>query len=195
MDKLEKQLGFVHELDRLKAVYRQTFIKSENNRRENSAEHSWHAALMAHVLVEHVVEPVNLQRVILMLLIHDVVEIDAGDVFAFADAEAIAHQAEKELNAANRLFGLLPNVQFDELKSLWIEFEEAKTPDARYANAIDCLLPVMQNMANEGGTWSRRAVTKAQVVARNSELETLSPALWTYFTEQVRIAEEKGWLS
>ncbi|OED42674.1 hydrolase [Endozoicomonas sp. (ex Bugula neritina AB1)] len=194
IDKLQEQLAFILELDRLKAVYRQTTVKPDDNRFENSAEHSWHISLMADVLVEYADEPVNIQRVIKMLLIHDVVEIDAGDTFAFAAQADLDGQEDKEIEAATRLFGLLPESQFQDMKNLWLEFEEAKTSDARFAKAMDRILPLLQNMANNGGSWVRHNITQAQVLKRNEYLKGLTPRLWDYAQQQIKIAVEKGWL-
>lgn len=194
MDKLQQQLAFVLELDKLKAVYRQTTVKPDNDRFENSAEHSWHISLMAHVLVEYSDQPVDIQRVIQMLLIHDVVEIDAGDTFAFAAQDDLDGQEDKELEAANRLFGLLPDDQFRAMRDLWLEFEAAETADARFAKAMDRILPLLQNMANNGGSWARHKITRTQVLKRNEYLKGLTPRLWDYAQEQINIAVANGWL-
>ncbi len=194
MGKLEQQLGFILELDKLKAIYRRTKVKPDNNRFENSAEHSWHISMLAQVLAEYVVEVVDIQRVTSMLLIHDIVEIDAGDTFAFAASEDLAAQEGKEIKAANRLFGLLPETQFHQMRTLWMEFEQAESPDARFAKAMDRMLPVLQNMANNGGSWLEHKVTKAQVLRRNEYLEGLVPELWQYVHQQIELAVAKGWL-
>lgn len=194
MKDLSSQLNFIREIDELKAVYRQTHVKSDNNRNENSAEHSWHIAMMANVLQQYADEPVDIGRVVTMLLIHDIVEIDAGDTFAFAAQQELDGQEDKEIQAANRLFGLLPESQFQQLKQLWLEFEEAKTSDARFAKAMDRVLPLIQNMANEGGSWVRHKVKKSQVLARNQYLDGLAPTLWNYACEQIDTAVANGWL-
>lgn len=191
---LKQQIEFINELDKLKSVYRQTMVKSENSRQENSAEHSWHIAMMATLLSEYVSEPVNIHRVVTMLLIHDIVEIDAGDTFVF-DAEQVADQEEKEIQAANRLFGLLPESQRDHLIGLWQEFEALESHDARFAKAMDCMLPLLQNMDNNGGSWAKHVVSRAQVLKRNQYLENLAPELWNYALEQIDLAVEKGWLT
>lgn len=134
MDRLEKQLALVMELDQLKSVLRRTRVKSAQGRLENSAEHSWHVALMAILMEEHANEPVNIARVVKMLLLHDIVEIDAGDTFVY-DTAASKVQAEKELVAAQRLFALLPNDQGQELLELWLEFERAESADAKFGKA------------------------------------------------------------
>jgi len=194
MEELKQQLDFIFELDRLKSVYRQTSIKSDNNRNENSAEHSWHIALMAQVLHEYAEKPVNISRVVSMLLIHDIVEIDAGDTFAFAEQQELNDQPDKEINAATRIFGLLPETQFEAMKQLWLEFEKTESTDAIFAKAMDCLLPFLQNMENEGGSWVKHGVNKLQVVNRNKHLEILTPKLWAYVCEQIDLAVKKGWL-
>jgi len=194
MEDLNKQLNFIIELDKLKAIYRQALLKSDNNRFENSAEHSWHISLTAQILHEYAVEKVNITRVMSMLLIHDIVEIDAGDMFAFSDKKDLAEQEAKEAAAANRIFGLLPEQQFLHFKKLWFEFEKAETVDARFAKAIDRILPLLQNMRNEGGSWVRHGVKKSQVIKRNKYLEGLAPKLWLYVCEQIDLAVEKNWL-
>ena len=194
MKDLNKQLDFIIELDRLKAVYRQALVKSDKNRFENSAEHSWHITLTAQILHEYAVENVNISRVMSMLLIHDIVEIDAGDMFAFSDEKALAEQQNKEVAAATRLFGLLPDEQFQAYKTLWLEFESAETIDARFAKAMDSILPLLQNMRNEGGSWAKHNLLKSQVLKRNKYLEGLAPQLWVFACEQIDIAVQKGWL-
>ncbi|MDM7862312.1 HD domain-containing protein [Alteromonas sp. ASW11-36] len=194
MQDLQQQLGFILELDKLKAVYRQALVKCDNNRFENSAEHSWHIAMTAHTLKDYAQEPIDIGRVTLMLLLHDIVEIDAGDTFAFAEPHELDGQEDKELAAANRIFGLLPEAQFNSVKQTWQEFEAAQTPDARFAKAMDRILPLLQNMQNGGGSWARHNVKKSQVIRRNQYLEGLAPALWEYALEQIDIAVQKGWL-
>lgn len=194
MKQLDQQLDFIIELDLLKGIYRQALIKTDNNRFENSAEHSWHTALAAQILQEYAIEEINILRVSSMLLIHDIVEIDAGDTFAFSDSAIHAKQEEVELNAANRLFGLLPEKQYQSFKALWVEFEDAQTADARFAKAIDRILPLLQNVRNEGGSWARHSVKKSQVLNRNQYLENLAPKLWVYACEKIDHAVAQGWL-
>lgn len=194
MEALTQQLDFLLELDKLKAIYRQALVRADNNRQENSAEHSWHIAMMAPILQEYCTEDIALVRVIKMLLIHDIVEIDAGDTFAFSDAGDLDAQHQKEVDAANRIFGLLPESQNQEYRSLWFEFEAAETADARFAKAMDRLLPLLQNMQNNGGSWARHGVKKSQVLKRNQYLEDIAPRLWQYVCAQIALAAEKGWL-
>ncbi|PSW21293.1 hydrolase [Photobacterium sanctipauli] len=194
MTELSQQLNFILELDRLKAVYRKTTVKPDGDRHENSAEHSWHIALMAQVLKDYVEEEVDITRSVNMLLIHDIVEIDAGDMFAFAEQTDHDAQEQKELAAANRLFGLLPEQQFEAMKALWIEFEQAQTADARFAKGMDRILPLIQNMANGGGSWVKHNVSKSQVLKRNAYLEQVTPKLWDYACQQIDLAVKNGWL-
>ena len=194
MQVLQQQLDFILELDRLKSVYRQALVKCDDNRFENSAEHSWHIALTANVLSPYAEGNIDISRVILMLLIHDIVEIDAGDTFAFADQASLAGQSEKELVAAHRLFGLLPEQQFQYYKNLWLEFELAESDDAQFAKAIDRILPLLQNMRNEGGSWVQHGVSKSKVIKRNQYLKTSAPKLWQYVLEQIDLAVNNKWL-
>ncbi|EPJ46491.1 MAG: hypothetical protein OFPI_33840 [Osedax symbiont Rs2] len=194
MQKLDSQLAFIFEIDRLKAIYRRTMVKSDNNRQENSAEHSWHIAMSAQILHEYAEDEVDINRVVSMLLIHDIVEIDAGDLFAFDDPQLFAAQEQKEMQAAERIFGLLPEPQSALFLQLWLEFESAETTDARFAKAMDRILPLVQNMANQGGSWAANNVTRTQVQQRNSYLQGLAPKLWQYVNQQIDLACEKGWL-
>ena len=188
------QAAFIHEVDQLKAIKRQLRLPHDEDRQENSAEHSWHVALSALMLAEYAEQPVDISRVITMILIHDLVEIDAGDMFAFAEAADHAEQELKELAAAKRIFGLLPEEQGQHYLKLWLEFEAAETNDARFAKAMDRVLPVFQNMQNEGGSWARHDVTQQQILDRNTYLQTCAPKLWDYVNEQTSLAVEKGWL-
>lgn len=194
MNDLVQQLAFIQEIDKLKSVYRRTLVKSDDNRRENSAEHSWQITLSAQVLQPYAQKPVDIQRVTMMLLIHDIVEIDAGDLFAFDDNGLHEEQAQKEQAAAQRIFSILPDEQSTKLLSLWQEFEEAQTDDAQFAKSIDRILPLIQNMSNQGGSWVGNNLSKSQVLARNKYLQGLSPKLWDYVNQQLEIACQKGWL-
>lgn len=195
MENLEAQLSFIRELDKLKGVYRLARVKTDNNRRENSAEHSWHLCLIAHVLLDYVDEPIDINRVIRLLLVHDIVEIDAGDTFAFAPQATLDEQPEKELRAATRLFGLLPEHQREEFLNLWLEFEQRETPESRYAVAIDRISPLFMNIANDGGSWRFHSPSRAQVLKRNEFIQIAVPRLWDYVVTQVDSAVAKGWLS
>lgn len=193
MDRLEKQLKLLIELDQLKSVLRRTRVKSADGRLENSGEHSWHVALMAVLMEEHANAPVDICRVMKMLLIHDVVEIDAGDTFVY-DTAASKEQAEKEVKAAERLFGMLPSEQGDELLALWHEFEAAQTDDAKYAKALDRLIPMLLNYHNNGQSWKENGVSREQAITINKRIELGSVTLWDKAKEMIEDATEKGWL-
>ncbi|MDF4741797.1 HD domain-containing protein [Vibrio parahaemolyticus] len=193
MDRLEKQLTLLIELDKLKSVLRRTRVKSAEGRLENSGEHSWHVALMAVLMEEHANAPVDICRVMKMLLIHDVVEIDAGDTFVY-DTAATKEQAEKEIKAAERLFGMLPIDQGQELLALWQEFEAAQSDDAKYAKALDRLIPMLLNYHNNGQSWKENSVTREQALTINKRIEFGSVTLWDKAKELIEEATEKGWL-
>ncbi|HCM0871869.1 TPA: HD domain-containing protein [Vibrio parahaemolyticus] len=198
MDRLEKQLALLIELDKLKSVLRRTRVKSAEGRLENSGEHSWHVALMAVLMEEHANAPVDnapvdICRVMKMLLIHDVVEIDAGDTFVY-DTAASKDQAEKEIKAAERLFDMLPTDQGQELLALWQEFEAAQSDDAKYAKALDRLIPMLLNYHNNGQSWKENSVTREQALTINKRIEFGSVTLWNKAKELIEEATEKGWL-
>jgi putative hydrolase of HD superfamily len=194
MNRLVKQLDFLRVVDALKRVERMTRLiqhPGEVTRRENSAEHSWHLALMAMMLVEHANEPVDLARVLQMILIHDIVEIDAGDTFVY-DANAMMGKAEREAQAAKRIFGLLPSDQTAEVFSLWHEFEARETADAKYASALDRLAGMLPNAANDGGTWHEHEVTVEQVTRRNESIAIGSEAIWDHAKQWIEDAFSAG---
>jgi putative hydrolase of HD superfamily len=194
MEPLERRLGFLLEADRLKTVLRQSRI-SDGSRRENSAEHSWHLALMALVLAGHAPPGTDLARVMAMLLIHDLVEIDAGDLFLYSDAAAVARQEEAERAAADRIFALLPPPQAADVRALWDEFEERRTAEARFARALDRLQPMLLNMVTGGGTWASHAVTADQVLQRVVLIEDGSPSLGCYARQMIADAVARGLLA
>lgn len=181
--RLARQLDFLVELDKLKQVLRRTMVIGES-RLENSAEHSWHLGVMAALLAEYAPARVDLERTMTMLLVHDVVEIDAGDTFVF-DAAAMADKEERELRAAERIFGLLPDDQAARLRALWDEFEEGATPEARFANALDRFHALLQNVHNGGGTWKRHGVGRDQVLERMEPIRDGAPALWPHVVAAV----------
>jgi putative hydrolase of HD superfamily len=191
-DRLARQIAFIVEIDKLKQVLRQTFV-TDRSRRENSAEHSWHLAMMTLALSEHAARDVDLLRVLKMLLIHDLVEIDAGDTFLY-DAAAAAGQAAREAAAAERLYGLLPADQAAELAALWREFDSGDGADARFARALDQLQPVLLNYHTEGGSWRAHAVRGADVLARKRVIEHGSPSLWRLAEALIQDSIAKGWL-
>jgi putative hydrolases of HD superfamily len=174
--RIERQLAFLVEADKLKNVLRRTLL-TDGSRQENSAEHSWHLALTAMVLEEYASAPVNMTKVLRMLIVHDVVEIDAGDTFAF-DTAGNATKEERERRAADRIFGLLPGELGAELRSLWEEFDEAATPEARFANAVDRIQPFLQNRETHGGSWRIHNLSREQVLARMDPIRTALPGLW-----------------
>jgi len=182
-DTLARRLRFVLEADRLKSVLRRTRLL-DGSRRENSAEHSWHLALMAVLLADTAAAEVDLPRVLSMLLVHDVVEIDADDTFAY-DAAANVGKEEREQLAADRLFGLLPDGDAREMRGLWEEFESGETADARFAVALDRLQPLLLNANSGGGTWREHAVTRAQVLRRMEPIRHGAPALWSFVVRTV----------
>jgi putative hydrolase of HD superfamily len=178
-ERLARQLRFVLELDRAKSVFRRTYI-TDGSRLENDGEHMWHVMVAGLVLAEHSAEPVDPVHLALMLAVHDIVEIDAGDTFIYADAAVQADKTVHELAAAERIFGLLPDDQRAMFSGLWEEFEERATPTARMAAAIDRLLPLMMNRAVDGRTWRDHGITAEQVFAVNSRIGDGSPTLWSF---------------
>lgn len=189
-ERLAAQLRFVFELDKAKSVLRRTYL-SDGSRREDDAGHMWHAAVAALVLAEHSDEPVDVYRLVTMLAIHDIVEIDAGDTFIYDD-EAMSEKYERERLAAARLFGLLPPDQRAELEALWLEFEEARTATARMAAAIDRLLPLLLNRAAGGRTWTEHGIGADRIFERNSRIDGGSHALWNVARSVLEHAEEDG---
>lgn len=191
--RLESQLCFLTEIDQVKQVMRNTILMDQS-RRENDAEHSWHMAVAAIVLAEYTdFDLLDMTKVFQMVLLHDIVEIDAGDVFAYATIDPIL-RAEQERNAAERIFGLLPPDQMKQFKALWIEFDERKTNESKYANALDRFMPIYHNYKTEGVQWKRFKVTKKQVLTRNAHIEEGSAVLWAYINRIVQEAVAKGYL-
>jgi putative hydrolase of HD superfamily len=178
-DRLSRQLAFVREADKLKTVVRQTLL-TDGSRRENSAEHSWHLALMAMILDEHAdAKQIDLLHVIQMVLVHDLVEIDAGDTYCY-DTAGNADKAVREASAADRLFNLLPHDQAARVRALWDEFEASHTPEAKFAHALDRLQPLMHNAITQGRMWRRHGITESQVIERNGTIEDGAPDLWRH---------------
>jgi putative hydrolase of HD superfamily len=189
---LEQQIAFIKEIDKLKYIQRKTRLFN-SDRHENDAEHSWHLAMMAMVLAQHANTPVNVLRVIKMLLIHDIVEIDAGDTFLF-DTKKNHTNTEEELKAAKRIFGILPEEQTRELVDLWLEFEEGESDDAKFAKAMDRFEPMLQNASNKGGTWAEFNVSYATVVEKKKKIGNGSKAVWDYASNLLDDSVEKGYL-
>ena len=172
-ERLQKQLDFVLEIDKEKNIFRQTHL-SGHGRRENDAEHAWHMAVMAYLLREYANEPVDIGRVMLMCLIHDIVEIEAGDTYAY-DAESLKTQKAREDAAKEKIYSILPEDQKRELIALFDEFEDNETPEARYAHAMDNLQPLLLNHSNDGGDWIGHQVTAEQVYGRQRKTSSLEP--------------------
>jgi putative hydrolase of HD superfamily len=190
-ERFQQQVSFLLEVDKLKTVLRQTVL-TDGSRRENSAEHSWHLSLLALFLQEYTAEEVDVTRVMKMVLVHDLVEIDAGDTF-FYDTDAEGKE-QREKAAAERIFNLLPEDQAAELFSLWDEFEARETAEARYAYALDRFQPVLHNLQTEGHGWRQHGVTLEQVIERNQPMEEGAPELWRYVRQRLDEAVEKGHL-
>lgn len=175
-ERLRQQMDFCREIDKEKEVFRQSYLCS-GNRRENDAEHAWHAALMAVILEEYANEKIDLLKTITMLLIHDVVEIDAGDTYAY-DVEGLKSQAEREEKAADRIYGLLPEDQRERMLALFREFEEGESPEARFAKALDNVQPVMLNDASGGKDWREKGIRLSQAIQRQRRTAKGSQILW-----------------
>ena len=189
-DRLAQQICFIVETEKLKGVLRKT-SPIYAARYENSAEHSWSLALMAMVLAEHADEQLNPVRVLQMLLVHDLVEVDAGDTFCY-DLAANATKAARERCAAERLFGLLPEDQEREFRELWEEFEASASAEARFANALDRLLPLLQNFHNGGGSWREFGITLERARDRQRPIADASTALWEYAQSVFQEAQQRG---
>ena len=190
MTRLEQQMNFIIEIDKLKEIVRQTYISSAE-RKETDAEHAWHFAIMAVLLAEYANEPVEVMKVVKMALIHDLVEIDAGDTYLY-DEEGAKTKADRENKAADRLFHMLPEDQGEEFDSIWREFEERKTPEARFAAALDRLQPVMLNDATNGKAWEEHGITEEQVRSHNEHVKKGSLAIWEYLEKIFDKNIEKG---
>lgn len=191
--RLRKQIEFIVEVDKLKQVFRQSYL-ADGTRKENDAEHSWHLALMAFLLAEHTKESrIDLLRTMKMVLIHDIVEIDAGDTYCYDEIAAL-DKGERERKAAERIFNLLPKDQAKEIRELWEEFEEVRTPEARFAAALDRLQPLLLNYASEGKSWHEHDVRRKQALQRNKHIEESSPVLWEYALHILEEAVKKGYL-
>lgn len=191
-DRLKKQVEFMLELDKMKNLYRQTYVLHED-RKENDAEHSWHLAILAFLLAEYSNENINVTHVMKMVLLHDVVEIDAGDTYCY-DNEGYKSKAEREEKAAQRIFGLLPDDQRKEFYDLWREFEDSETPDARFAAMLDRVQPLLLNYTKGGISWKEHGIHKEQVLNRNIDYFSESDELAELIKYIIDDAAEKGWL-
>ncbi|WP_037324584.1 HD domain-containing protein [Ruminococcus flavefaciens] len=191
-ERLEKQINFILELDKMKNLYRQTYVLHED-RKENDAEHSWHIAIMAILLSEYANSEIDTAKVIKMLLLHDVIEIDAGDTYCY-DAVGNSTKAEREEKAARRIFGLLPEDQCTEFYELWREFEDSVTKEARFAAVLDRLQPLMLNYTKGGISWQEHGIHKEQVLKRNENYFGEADELAELIRSVIDDAEKKGWL-
>ncbi|MBW2513453.1 MAG: HD domain-containing protein [Deltaproteobacteria bacterium] len=190
-DRLRKQLEFIREIDKLKTVLRQSQLTSQS-RKENDAEHSWHLAVMAILLSEYAKDRhLDIFHVVKLVLIHDLVEIDAGDTFCY-DKIGNRQKLERETLAADRIFNILPQDQASQIRNLWDEFEARETPEACFAAALDRLQPLLQNFHTQGGTWQEHGIKRQQVIQRNSPMNDGAPALWEYAEKLIDEAVEKG---
>ncbi len=190
-ERLARQIDFLIEIDQLKHILRRAFLPG-TDRNENTAEHSWHLAVAALVLAEHAAEPVDLARVVRMALVHDIVEIDAGDTFYF-DATGTLDKAERETRAAERLFGLLPPDQAADFRAAWDEFEARQTPEARFAAALDRFMPLIHNYLTEGRAWRQHGVRPEQVLAMTTQIDPGAPAIAAVARDLVARAQAAGY--
>lgn len=191
-ERLMKQIDFIIELDKMKNMYRQTYVLHED-RKENDAEHSWHLAVMTMLLSEHSNKPIDVLKVIKMVLVHDIVEIDAGDTYCY-DKDGNTTKRDREEKASERIFGLLPNDQKNEFNSLWHEFEESSTDEARFAAVLDRLQPLLLNYTKKGLSWKEHGIYKEQVMNRNIEYFRQSDNIAELIKSIIDDAAEQGWL-
>ena len=190
--RFNRQIDFIKEIDKVKSIFRQTPLM-DKSRKENDAEHSWHLATMAFILADYAPEGTDLLKVIKMVLIHDLVEIDAGDTYLFDEA-AQHDKEEREKKAADRIFGILPEDLGSEVMVLWLEFEDRKTPEARFATLMDRFQPFLHNISTEGISWLEHGVKRSQVIDRMKPAVEPFPLFWDFLTKNVEMAVEKGWL-
>lgn len=192
--RLQQQIQFILEADKLKDIFRQT-VTTQSRRQENDAEHSWHICLCVILLIEHANVPnLDVLRILKMLIIHDIVEIDAGDTFAY-DTARMADQHEREARAADRLFGLLPADQTAEFRALWDEFEAKQTAESRFAYAVDRFQPMLLNVHTEGASWQKHGIGADRVLARNAAVAEASTDIWSYVVAMVQKSVRDGHLS
>lgn len=192
IDNLQKQIDFIKEIDKIKYIQRKSKLFN-SDRRENDAEHSWHLAMMTIVLADHSNKTIDLLKVLKMVLIHDIVEIDAGDTFAYDTIKNHAN-TDEELIAAKRIFGLLPEEQAEELIAIWKEFEEGKTDEAKFAKSMDRFEPLLQDATNDGGTWVEYNVPYQKVHDMNKAIKKGSTTIWNYAEKLIKESVEKGFL-
>lgn len=192
MNNLDRQIAFIKEIDKIKYIQRKTKLFN-SDRRENDAEHSWHLAMMAIVLLEHANKDIDLLKVLKMVLIHDIVEIDAGDTFIYSTTKD-HNNTNEELVAAKRIFGMLPKEQANDLIAIWEEFEAGETDEAKFAKAMDRFEPLLQNASNSGGTWVEFDVPYHKVYDKKSEIKDGSESIWSYAESLIDDGVGKGYL-
>lgn len=193
-ENLQKQFAFILEADKMKEIFRQNYLANAA-RKENDAEHSWHLALMAILLRDHFpARNVDLNHVLKMVLIHDLVEIDAGDTYAY-DEKAALDREVREKAAAGRLYGMLPAEQGRELREIWEEFEAERTPESRFAVVLDRIQPFLLNFASQGRSWQEHGIRKSQLIARYKPVREYAPELWTSIEGMIDEAVKKGYLN
>ena len=190
IERFKKQLDFILEIDKEKEIYRQTHL-TEYKRQENDAEHAWHMAIMIYLLKEYANEEFDVAKAMMMALTHDIVEIDAGDTYAYDNANLVT-QKDREEKAADRIYGLLPDEQRDELRALFEEFEEGKTPEAKFARVMDNFQPLILNDSNNGKDWIVHGIKKSQVEKRQNSSKMGSEAIWEYTKELIDNNVKKG---
>lgn len=190
MDRLEKQMKFILELDKIKKIIRQTPL-SDGSRKENDAEHSWHLAVMCLLLSEYANEPIDIAKTIGMVLLHDVIEIDAGDTYAYDEA-ANETKREREVAAAQRIFSILPEDQVNIMRGLWDEFEEGITAESKFANTLDKIQPILLNDSSNGISWEEHKVRLSQILKRNEKTTDGSRELWNYALKIINKNVEEG---
>ncbi|MEE3313857.1 MAG: HD domain-containing protein [Treponema sp.] len=192
IERFDSQMRFVAEIDKMTHILRQTVLLDQS-RRENDAEHSWHIAVMAQVLQEHFVENADLGRAVRMLTVHDLIEIYAGDTFAY-DSVGNLSKEERERKSADKLFAMLPSDQGNEIRGLWEEFDSRSTPDSRFAACMDVLQPFFHNTLTQGHTWVEHSVKKSSVLRRMDIIKKWMPAIWPWVEANIRRGIEMGWL-
>ncbi|MDD3298563.1 MAG: HD domain-containing protein [Firmicutes bacterium] len=193
LERISKQIEFIVEIDKIKHVFRKTLLMN-GSRHENDAEHSWHLAVMAILLSEYSnANELDVLRVLKMVLVHDIVEIDAGDTFCY-DEKGALDKREREERAADRIFNILPDDQAREVRALWEEFEECETAEAKFANSLDRFQPLLHNYRTCGRSWKKHGITKDKVLGRNRPIEKGSRQLWAYVEEMIESAVDKGYL-
>ncbi|MCR5762185.1 MAG: HD domain-containing protein [Treponema sp.] len=192
LERLDRQMKFIAEIDKMTHILRQTLLV-DGTRRENDAEHSWHLAVMAQILPEYAAVAPNIDRAIRMVLVHDLIEIYAGDTFAY-DEQGAQTKKQRESEAAEKLFSILPDDQNVQIKELWIEFDEKKTDDALFANCLDSLQPFLHNTLTQGHSWQEHHVKKSHVLKRIGIVQKAMPAIWPWVIKNLDHAVEQGWL-